>query len=171
MNLLVVVVDDVLEAEDALVEADPLVHLPELDVADAVVEHRQADAAVRPVRPLLDVAGQVRAGVVGAADEGVHDVAVGRDRGELDAAVLVLEPLGLAHAARSTLDGHSERLARVRNADRDVADAVAVGAVEARDLVVVRERTRQDEPDVALLEHVGRAVADARLRARDTRPG
>ena len=46
VNLLVVVVDDVLEPEHVLVPPDPLVHLPELDVADAMVEQRQADTAV-----------------------------------------------------------------------------------------------------------------------------
>ena len=49
---------------------------------------------------------------------------------------------------------------------RDVADAVAVGAGEARDLVVGRERAREDEVDLALAEHVGRPVADAGLRPR-----
>src|SRR5262245_6881674 len=108
----------------------------------------------------------MRPGVVGAGHERVHHLAVGRDRGDLDAAVLVLEPLRLAHAARAALDGHGVRLLGVRDAHRDVANAVAVLRGEARDLVVVAQRTRQDEADLALTEDVGRPIAHARLGSR-----
>ena len=48
--------DDVFEAENALVELDPLVHLAELDVSDDVVEREQpvpgSGRAVRRKRPV-----------------------------------------------------------------------------------------------------------------------
>src|SRR5205085_9639369 len=50
--------------------------------------------------------------------------------------------------------------------ERDVLHPVAVPADMTRDLVILAERAREDETDVALLEHVRGPVADARLRAR-----
>src|SRR5207302_7934708 len=47
---------------------------------------------------------------------------------------------------------------------RDVLHAVAVPHAVTRDLVVLAQRARDDEPDAALLEDIRRAVADARLR-------
>ena len=61
-------------------------------------------------------------------------------------------------------------LRRVRHGERDVAHAVAVARVVLRDLVLLAERARDDEADVALLEHVGGAVADSRLGAGVRRP-
>ena len=110
------------------------------------------------------VARQERPGVVGTGNERVHDLAVGRDRRDLDAAVLVLDPLRLADAARPALGRDAIRLARVGDGHRDVAHAVAVDAGEARDLVVGGERAREDEAHLALAHHVRRAVADAGLR-------
>src|SRR5262249_44083884 len=56
-------------------------------------------------------------------------------------------------------------LGRARDLQRDVLDAVAVARGEARDLVVLPQRARQDEADVTLLDDVRRAVAHARLGA------
>ena len=49
--------------------------------------------------------------------------------------------------------------------ERDVADAVAVRADVLGDLAVGGERRGEHDPDVVLLHHVARAVADARLEA------
>jgi hypothetical protein len=54
----------------------------------------------------------------------------------------------------------------VGHGQRDVAHAVAVAAVVVADLVAGHERAGEDEPDAALLEHVGDAVADTGLQAR-----
>ena len=113
-----------------------------------------------------DVAGQERAGVVGAVDEGVDRVAVRRDRRALDLPELVLVARRLHHAARAARDGLAVRLRRVGHGERDVADAVAVLREVPRDLVLLAQRARDDEADVALLEDVGGAVAHSRLRAR-----
>src|SRR5207249_4857494 len=114
-------------------------------------------------RRLRDVAGQIDAVVRRAVDERVHYVAVRRDRRELDLAELVLDPMRLGDAGRAALHGLTVRLLRVWHAQRDVLRAVAVLAREARDLGVLAHPARDDEADVALLEHVGRAIADARL--------
>jgi hypothetical protein len=45
LNLVVAEMDDVRHPEHPLVELDPMVHLPELDVADDVVDRDQAHAA------------------------------------------------------------------------------------------------------------------------------
>ena len=165
-DVLVGEVDHLRHAEDALVELDPVLHAAELDVADDVVDREQPDLRL-PTRCRLerDVAGEVRAFVVAPADERVHDVAVGRDRRELDTAELVLHPLRLGHALRTALHGLTVRLARVRDAQRDVLDPVAVRRGELADLVPATQRARDHEADVVLLEHVARAVADPRLRA------
>src|SRR5712691_6413729 len=151
-------------AEGALVELDPVLHPAELDVADAVVDRAEADAVPLGRVDRL-VARQVEPGVVGAVHERVHRVAVGGDRRQLDPAELVLDPAGLDDAARAALHGLPVRLGRVRDGERDVLDAVAVAAGVVRDLVLLSQRAGDDETDVALLEHVRGAVADARLRA------
>ena len=81
------------EAHDLVVELHPLVHPAELDVADAVV-----DGLEEPLRVALaprhlggggDVAGEEGAVVARAVDEGVARLAVRRDGGDPDRAVLV----------------------------------------------------------------------------------
>ena len=166
LDLVVAEVDDVRHPEDALVELDPVVHAAELDVADHVVERLQADARDVAVRRRRDVARQVRAGVLGAVHERVDDVAVGPDRGELDAAVVVVDPVRLGDAARAALHGRPVRLARARHLEGDVLRAVPVPRGEPRDLAVLAQPARDDDADVALLEHVAGAVADTGLRPR-----
>ena len=163
--------EDVRHPEHALVELDPVVHPAELDVADDVVDVQEADAAAGvAVRRHGDVAGQERAAVVGTVHERVDGVAVGRDRGALDLAELVLVGLRLHDAASAARDRLAVGLRRVGHGQRDVADAVAVLRVVLRDLVLLAQRARDDEADVSLLEHVGSAVAHSRLGARVRRP-
>ena len=90
-------------------------------------------------------------------------VAVGRDRRELDAPRVVLDPVRLDDAARAALHGLAVRVRRIRDGERHVADAVALRLSPPADLAVSAEAAREDEADVALLEHVRGAVADARL--------
>src|SRR5579884_3579748 len=100
LDLVVPEVEDVRHPEHALVELDPVVHPAELDVADDVVDVREADAL--PGVPVLrhrDVAGQERPAVVATVDERVDRVAVRRDRGAFDQAELVLVAAGLHDAA------------------------------------------------------------------------
>ena len=145
-DVVVAEVDHLGHPEDALVELDPLVHLAELDVADDVVEREQADTvAVSRRRFLRDVARQVRAFVVPTGDERVHDVAVGRDRRELDAAELVLVHGRLGDTTRTARDCLVVGLARVRDAQRDVLDAVAVLVGVIGDLAARMQRARDDE--------------------------
>ena len=71
---LVVVVDELAEAEDVAVVVDELVHLAEADVADAVVDLEQAQALRGPGRLLdLAVARREDAVVVAPVDERVDD--------------------------------------------------------------------------------------------------
>ena len=124
-DVLVREVRELREAEDALVEADPLVHPAELDVADDVVDRDQPDArSGRAVRRHGDVAGEVRPRVLGAVDEGVDVVAVRRDRRELDAAGVVLDPVRLDDSARAALHCLAVGVRRIGDGERDVADAV-----------------------------------------------
>ena len=126
-DVLVREVRELREAEHPLVELDPLVHPAELDVADDVVDGDEPDAARRSaVRRDRDGARQVRARVLGAVDEGVDVVAVRRDRRELDAAVVVLDPVRLDDAARAALDRLPVRVRGVGDGERDVAHAVAL---------------------------------------------
>jgi hypothetical protein len=72
----------------------------------------------------------------------------------------------LGDAAGASLHGLTVRLARIRDAQRDVLHAVAVDQLELADLRPAPERAREHEADVVLLEDVARAVADAGLGAR-----
>ena len=131
---------------------------------------RPTPASAWPFSDDRDVAGQERAGVVRAVDERVDRVAVGRDRRALDGAELVLVAPRLHDAARAARDRLAVRLRRVGHGERDVADAVAVARVVLRDLVLLAQRARDDEADVALLEHVRGAVAHSRLGPGVRRP-
>ena len=164
LDLVVAEVDDVRHPEHALVELHPAVHLPELDVADDVVDGDQPGAlAAVPVRRERDVAGEVRAVVLGSIDERVHDLAVGPDRRELDAAVLVLEPLRLCDPARSALHGLPVGVSSVRNLQGDVLRRVAVPGRKTADVAVGSDPAREHEADLALLEQVRRPIPDTRL--------
>ena len=74
---------------------------------------------------------------------------------------LVLDPVRLADAARAALHRLAVGLARARHLQRDVPGAVPVPARELRHLAVDAQPARDHEADVALLEHVGGAVANA----------
>ncbi len=155
LDLVVAEVDDVRHPEHALVELHPAVHLPELDVADDVVDGDQPGAlAAVPVRRERDVAGEVRAVVLGSIDERVHVLAVGPDRRELDAAVLVLEPLRLGDPAGSPLHGLPVGVSSVRNLEGDVLRRVAMLRRKTADVAVGTNPAREHEADLALLEHV-----------------
>ena len=160
--------DQLGEAQAALVELDPLLHAAELDVADDVVDQLQAHAGVGLAVAALErlVAGQVGARVVLPVDERVHGVAVGGDGGELDAAMLVLDPVRLGDAAGAALKRLAVGVRRVGDLEGRVLDPVAVGVGVPGDLVVGAERAREDEADVPLLEDVGSAVAEAGLGPR-----
>ena len=94
----------------------------------------------------------------------MNDVAVRRDRGDLDLPELVLVNGGLADAAGSALDGFVVRARRFGHAQCDVLDAVAVACTRARNLVSGMQRTGDDKADLPLLQDVARPVADACLR-------
>ncbi len=96
---LVVVVDELGEAEDVPVVVDEAVHVAEPDVADAVIDLEQALAG-RGRRRLRDpvIARRERAVVVGAVDEGVNHLAVRSNRRPAQDALLPLQLGGLEGA-------------------------------------------------------------------------
>ena len=102
---LVVVVDELGEAEDVAVVVDELVHVAEPDVAHAVVDLEQGHAS-RGARRLLDLAeaGGEDAVVVAPVDERVNDLAVGVDGGPAQHAVFAAVR---ASAARGTNERHA----------------------------------------------------------------
>src|SRR4029079_15780190 len=77
---LVVVVDELAEAERVAIEVDERVHVAQPDVADAVVDLEEAETPRRGGRLLdLAVAGREDAVVAAPVDERVDDLAVGVD--------------------------------------------------------------------------------------------
>ena len=116
-------------------------------------------------RRLRDVAGQVGAVVAAAVDEGVDGLAVRRDGGDPDGAVLVGDVLGLADDAGAGLAGLGDALVDVGHLERDVDDAVAVAAVVVGQRAVGVDRAVDDELDRAGPQHEGLVVAVAVLRA------
>ena len=120
-------------AEDALVEGDPLLHRAELDVADDVVDREQVLAGPGDRRHAIGatrlVAGQEGAAMVAVLDERVDRVAVGRDRREADDAAGIAQLVRRDEALGAGLDRVLPGVLDVRDAERDVTDAVAVAAM------------------------------------------
>src|SRR5215207_3983875 len=82
----------------------------------------------------------------------------------VDAAELVVDPVRLLNSAGAALHCLPVCLTRARYLERDAPGAVSVPARELRDFTVHAHPAREHEANVALLEHVRRAVADAGLR-------
>ena len=160
-------VDQLGHAEDALVVAHPLLHVAELDVPDHVVDAREQRLRGRVVARLE--AGHERAVVAAALHEQVDRLPVGGDRGELHAAVLVLDPVRRGHAAGAVRHGVRVGGRGVGDAQRDLVDAVAVTALVVADLVLARERARDHEPDASLLAARARPGRGGRSRVPCTR--
>jgi hypothetical protein len=117
-------------AKDALVEAHPLVHAPELDVADDVV---QADEQVvlgpRAVPRDGRVAREEGAVVGLARHERVDGVAEGGDARERDGAVLVALAARRCDAARPATDRLVVGVRRVGHRQGDDLDGVAMASL------------------------------------------
>jgi hypothetical protein len=161
------------EAHDPVVEADPLVHPPELDVADDVVERLEeplrGPVALDEGRARSDVAGQVGPGVADpvdlALDEAVPRVTVGGDRRDRDRPVLVGEGLRLLDDGRSGTAGLGDARLDVGDLEGDVDDTVAVGGVVGDERTVGGDGALDDEHDRPRPQDVGLVVADAVLGA------
>ena len=107
------------------------------------------------------VAGQERAGVTFALDEGVHGVAIGGDAGGDDLAVFVGVGLGRFDGFCAAAGGFAPCGGCVLDDEGDGADAVSVLVDVLGDLGVGAERGGEDEADFSLLKDVGGAVAEA----------
>ena len=112
-----------------------------------------------------DVAGQVGAVVPRAVDQGVPGLAVRRDGGDPDRAVLVGDVLGLADHGRAGPDRLGDAAVHVGHLEGDVDDAVAVPAVVLDQRAVGVDRAVDDEADRARAEHERLVVAVAVLGA------
>src|SRR3989454_2446966 len=165
MDHLVVVVDQLAEAEHVAVIGDVLVHLAQPDVADAVVDLEEAQALGRPAR-FLDpaVAGGEDAVVVAPVHERVTDVAVRPNgRATEDAVIAPIEIRRFHRRGRASRRRLAKRGARVVHGKGDIADAVSMATDVLGDLAVRRERCREHERDVVPAHHVARPVANPRL--------
>src|SRR6478752_5383976 len=160
------------EAHDPVVEAHPLVHLAELDVADDVVEGLEEPLglalATRNRRRRRHETWLVGTGVTVASDdpldEGVSRVAVGGDGSGADGPVLVGLVVRLLEHGRAGPPGLGDAPVHVRNLEGDVDDTVAVLAVVVRVQALGGDRAADEEPDRAGLEDVGLVVAMPGLR-------
>ena len=113
-----------------------------------------------------DVAREVRAFVAVAADERVHDVAVGRDRRELDLAEVVLDRPA-ARRRRARRAAPPARYASRASGTRSAMSFTPSPCCLAKSPISCPRRNAldDDEANVVLLEDVARAVAHARLGA------
>ena len=138
MDDLVVVVDELGEAEDVTVEVDIAVHVAELDVADAVVDLEKRKTGRRPCRLLYQAEARSEWTVVVApVDERVDDLSVGVDGAATEGAVLVRAGLGVLQiGARASAGRLSPRRSDVVDSEGDVMDPIAVAMDVFRDLAV-----------------------------------
>ena len=125
--------------------------MPELDVADDMVDPDQQAVGSAGLLVARHEPGEERAVVIAAGDEQVPRVAIGLHRGELHRAVLVGDLIRGLNAAGPVGDGVLVGGRRIRDAERDRPDAVAVALVMFGDLVVAGQRAGQHQPDAALL--------------------
>ena len=90
-----------------------MLHAPQFDIADDVVDGQQPHPVLGAVGRLLsDVPRQVRALVAVAPDERVHDLAVGCDRRQFDLAEVVLDDVRLDDSFGAARNCLAERHAR-----------------------------------------------------------
>ena len=166
-DLVVVEVDEGVEAEHLVVVVDPLVEVALLDVAHDVVEAGEADLGARGGRELRrpEPGGEL-AGVAAAVEERVHRLAVGADGGVVDGAELVGVDGGRALGQRAAVERGGVRRLGVVDEEADVAHAVPVGAHVLGDRRVGRQRAGDHEADAPLLQHVRHTVAPAGLGPR-----
>ena len=169
MDDLVVVVDELTEAEHVAVVVDELVHVAQLDVAHAVVDLEQRQAA-RGAWRLLDLAesGGKDTVIVGAIDERVDHLAVGVHRAAPEAAVLVRPGLGVLEVRAGAAAGRlAPRRSDVVDGEGDVVHAITV-AVDAQTLLLDRTRNKisigdfvlagGELPAVVIMEAVSRHI-------------
>lgn len=145
------------EAHDAVVPVDPVVHLAEFDVADAVVDglekplrrpFRADDAALARF-----VTGQVDAGVLRPVDQRVAGLAIGRDRGDAHGAVLVGDVVRLLEDGGALRAGVLDAPVDVGDLEREVDHAVAVAAVVVEQRGVGPDAAGDHEAGRARLQH------------------
>ena len=151
------------------VELDPRVHPPQLDVADAVVDIAEPDIRRRIAWRDRPEPRQEWSAVVRPLDEGVDRLAIRAERREHNLAVRIPFHARLVHRRGTAFHRGRERRARVVNPERQIAHPVAMRIHVVRDHPrlwrrVRPDRRRQHEANLVLLQHVARAVADARLR-------
>ena len=165
---LVVVVDELGEAQHVPVVVDETVHVAELDVADAVIDLEQRESPGRPCRFLdLPEPGREDAVVVVPVDERVDHLAVGVDRAPAKDPVLVVARFRVLEiGARPAGRRLAPRGADIVDGEGDVVDAVAVSMDVLGDLAVRRQGAGQHDRDVVLAHDVARPVPDAGLEAR-----
>ena len=167
------------ELEHVLVPLDPVVHLPFLDVADAVIDELEAAGvfAVVGVEGELDRCEigreeaallQSREGVLaGSAHEGVDRSAVGLDGRHRDAAAIIGDRPGFADGSSAVRDGSLERLLGIVDGEGDVLHTVAESREFRIDRVIRGKRGLEDESNVALGQQVSGGVAASRGEIRD----
>src|SRR5680860_79532 len=157
------------EAHHLVVEPHPLVHLPDLDVADAVVDGLEEPLGVPlAARDLCrggDVAGKVGSAVTAAVDQRVPGLAVRRDRGHAHGAEVVGLVMRLHEHGRTRRPGVLDALVDVEHLQGQVHDTVAVVAVKVHHRALWSHSPGEHEPGTARAQHVGLRVAATRLRS------
>jgi hypothetical protein len=153
------------EAHYMGVEIDPLVHGVPAYVAHHVVYMLETGGAGHGVRGFGAEAGEERAVVVAALDEGVDGVTIGGDRGGGDAAKLIGCLHGSCHRPRATGCGFQPGLACIVDCERNDADAIAVVGDVIGYGTAGPQGGGQHKAYFALLDNVRCAIALAGLGA------
>ena len=170
---LVVVVDQLGEAEDIAVEVDEGVHLTELDVADAVIDFEQVQSlGGTRRRGDLSISRRERPVVVSPVDERVERLAIRPDRRLAQHTVLAAVDLGRLQRRDGTAGGRlAPRRPHVGDTERDVVDTIAVLADMLGDLALGGQGCREHEANVVLDHDVARPIADLRFEAAERHRG
>src|SRR5271163_4200553 len=96
----------------------------------------------------------------------MDSVTVSGDRGQLDPAEAVFDPVALMDAARAAHSGLPPGEPGVLDAEGDVADPVSVAVNVVGDAAVGAQGGGQNEANAALLQDIGGAVVQTGFRPR-----
>src|SRR5437660_5711014 len=162
----IVEVDQLRKAHHALVKADPLVHLAQLDIAHDVINGGKIGWPGAPwhIGGEGAIAGQEDTFIGVSFDESMDGIAIRRYRREFDGTVIVFQAGRLHYAVGAAFGRFAVSPFRVIYTERDHFDAIAVEFDMFRHRSFWSKRRCDNQAYIALFEHVAAVVTHTRFQ-------